>query len=62
MILSDFMKAVGQLSDPRFRRVFLLGIGLTVALLFAGYAGLLWLVQALTDCPSSARSPGWATC
>ena len=61
MILSDFMKAVGQLSDPRFRRVFLLGIGLTVALLFAGYAGLLWLVQALTDKPITLPIVGEVT-
>ncbi|MBB4020974.1 MULTISPECIES: EI24 domain-containing protein [Actibacterium] len=33
MILSDFLKALAQLSDPRFRRVLFLGLGLTVALL-----------------------------
>jgi CysZ protein len=38
MILSDFLKALGQLGDRRFRRVLLLGLGLTVALLFAVYA------------------------
>lgn len=35
MILSDFLKALGQFNDRRFRRVLLLGIGLTVALLAA---------------------------
>lgn len=38
MIFSDFMKALGQLGDPRFRRVLLLGLGLTLALLFGIYA------------------------
>lgn len=48
MIFADFFKAVAQLSDPRFRRVLWLGVGLTIALLVAAYAGLLWLIQALT--------------
>ena len=39
MILSAFGAALGQWSDARFRRVVLLGVGLTVALLV-----LLWLV------------------
>ncbi len=47
MIFSSFSKAVAQISDPRFRRVFYLGIGLTFALLVAAYAvfllGLSWL-------------------
>ena len=47
MIFSDFAKALGQLGDPRFRRVLLLGLGLTLALLFAIYAvfltGLNWI-------------------
>lgn len=38
MILGDFLKALGQVGDPRFRRVLGLGIGLTLALLFAAYA------------------------
>uniref|UniRef100_UPI004047E9F0 EI24 domain-containing protein n=1 Tax=Yoonia sp. TaxID=2212373 RepID=UPI004047E9F0 len=48
MILTSFFKAVAQLPDPRFRRVLVLGIGLTIALLFAAYAGVLWLVQTVT--------------
>ncbi len=41
MIFASFGKAVGQISDPRFRRVFLLGVGLTFALLVAVYAAFL---------------------
>jgi uncharacterized protein involved in cysteine biosynthesis len=48
VILTSFFKAVAQLPDPRFRRVLVLGIGLTIALLFAAYAGVLWLVQTVT--------------
>ena len=48
VILTAFFKAVAQLPDPRFRRVLVLGIGLTIALLFAAYAGVLWLVQTVT--------------
>jgi len=44
MIFSDFFKAVAQLSDPRFRRVLLRGIGLTLALLFGLYSAVLWIV------------------
>lgn len=48
MILAAFFKAISQLPDPRFRRVLMLGIGLTIALLIGTYAGLLWLVQTVT--------------
>ena len=48
MIFTDFLKALGQLPDPRFRRVLWLGIGLTIALLVVAYAGILWLIQAAT--------------
>ncbi|MCA8882562.1 MAG: EI24 domain-containing protein [Rhodobacteraceae bacterium] len=47
MILTDFFKALGQIGDPRFRRVLLLGIGLTLGLLLAAYIGTVWLVGAL---------------
>jgi uncharacterized protein involved in cysteine biosynthesis len=47
MILSAFLKTLGQIGDPRFRRVLLLGIGLTLALLVAVYALVLWLVQSM---------------
>ncbi|PSL21945.1 EI24 domain-containing protein [Shimia abyssi] len=39
--ISSFFKALGQMGDPRFRRVLLLGVGLTFALLVAAYVGLL---------------------
>lgn len=45
MIFASFFKAVGQIGDPRFRKVLLLGVGLTLALLIAAYAGVLWLIQ-----------------
>lgn len=45
MIFSSFGKAVAQISDPRFRRVFYLGIGLTVALLVAAYAAFLLVLN-----------------
>ncbi len=48
MIFTDFFKAIGQLPDPRFRRVLLLGVGLTIALLVGSYAAILWVIQALT--------------
>ena len=48
MILSAFLKSLSQLSDSRFRKVLWMGIGLTVALLFGSYAGLLWLIEWLT--------------
>lgn len=35
MIFDDFLKALGQLGDRRFRKVLLLGLGLTIALLAA---------------------------
>jgi uncharacterized protein involved in cysteine biosynthesis len=46
MIFASFFKAVGQIGDPRFRKVLLLGVGLTLALLIVAYAGVLWLIQA----------------
>ena len=45
MIFICFFKAISQLGDPRFRRVFFLGIGLTFALLVGTYAGFLWFLQ-----------------
>lgn len=46
MIIQSFLLALGQIGDPRFRRVLFLGIGLTFALLIACYAGFLWLINA----------------
>ncbi|MFQ6553945.1 EI24 domain-containing protein [Aestuariibius insulae] len=48
MIVTDFSRALGQLFDPRFRRVLLLGLGLTVALFVAVFAALLGLIEWLT--------------
>ncbi|MAQ84773.1 MAG: hypothetical protein CMH12_16230 [Maritimibacter sp.] len=48
MILSDFLKAVGQLGDRRFRRVLWLGLALTLALLFGFYAVFLYGIQWVT--------------
>ncbi|WP_300036907.1 EI24 domain-containing protein [uncultured Roseobacter sp.] len=44
MILDAFFRSLGQLSDPRFRRVFLTGIILTLALLIGTSAGFVWLI------------------
>lgn len=46
MIFRSFLLTLGQLGDPRFRKVFLLGIGLGLALLVAFFAGLMWLLNA----------------
>lgn len=48
MIFASFFAALGQLGDPRFRRVLFLGIVLTIVLLVAFTTGLVWLVDALT--------------
>jgi CysZ protein len=51
MIFTDFGKAVTQLGDPRFVRVLLIGIALTIALLVGCYAGLLWLIDLFASGP-----------
>jgi len=48
MILTAFLRALAQLPDRRFRRVLGLGLALTLALLVAVYALVLWAIQALT--------------
>ena len=45
MILSSFLLSVRQLGDARFRRVLLLGVGLTVLLLAVICAVFLWIIQ-----------------
>ncbi len=45
MIFSSFLKALSQIGDRRFRKVLLLGVGLTLALLIAAYAIVLALLQ-----------------
>ncbi|MEM9845252.1 MAG: EI24 domain-containing protein [Pseudomonadota bacterium] len=48
MIFQAFFRALGQVDDPRFRRVLFLGIGLTLLLLIAATAGLMMLIGWLT--------------
>lgn len=45
MIINDFLKALGQMGDPRFRKVLFIGLGLTVALLIAVYAVFLGVLN-----------------
>ena len=47
MIITAFLAALGQLSDPRFRRVLWLGVGLTIALLIGATAGFISLINGL---------------
>ncbi|WP_281826034.1 EI24 domain-containing protein [Jannaschia rubra] len=46
-MIGDALRAIGQLGDPRFRRVLLAGVGLSVALLAAFSALAVWGVNAL---------------
>ncbi len=55
MILAAFLKALSQGTDPGFRRVLILGLVWTVALLAALWAATLELVQWLT--PDSLTLP-----
>ena len=48
MIFSAFARALGQLGDPRFRRVLFLGVGLAVGLLALFYALFATLVGWVT--------------
>jgi uncharacterized protein involved in cysteine biosynthesis len=43
-MLSDFSKALAQLTDRRFRRVLLMGLGLTIALLAGATVLIGWVV------------------
>ncbi len=51
MIFADFFKALAQMNDRVFRRVLFLGLGLTVALLVAIYAGFLSLIEVFASGP-----------
>jgi uncharacterized protein involved in cysteine biosynthesis len=55
MIVTAFLRAIGQLGDPRFRRTLLIGLGLTVALLFTMGAvlvtGIGWMVPDVFTLP-----------
>ncbi|SFM46804.1 EI24 domain-containing protein [Shimia aestuarii] len=52
VVVTSFFKALGQMGDRRFRRVLLLGVGLTFALLVAAYVAFLaflnWIGAAET--------------
>ncbi|MDH5452091.1 MAG: EI24 domain-containing protein, partial [Paracoccaceae bacterium] len=48
MIFTDFAKALGQFFDPRFLRVLVIGVGLSLALLFGVYAGFVQVLDWLT--------------
>ncbi len=45
LIFRSFLLALGQLADPRFRRVFFLGVALALALLIGFTAGFAWLLD-----------------
>ncbi len=47
MIFACCFKALAQAGDPRFRKVLFVGLALTIALLVAVYAAILWLLQSL---------------
>lgn len=55
LIFQSFGLAVGQLSDARFRRVFTIGIGLSLALLIGVTAGFSWFIEWVT--PEDAWLP-----
>ena len=47
LIFESFLRAVGQLSDPRFRRVFFIGVALALALLIGFTAAFAWFTDWL---------------
>lgn len=55
MIFADFLRALGQMSDPRFFRVVVWSVALTIALLTGVYAGFLALIEWAT--PGSITIP-----
>ncbi|WP_296423791.1 EI24 domain-containing protein [Yoonia sp.] len=61
MILTDFAKALAQLTDSRFQSVLWRGIGLTIALLVGIYAALLWVIDLLTADPITMPGGGEVT-
>jgi uncharacterized protein involved in cysteine biosynthesis len=54
-MLGDFLRALGQLSDPRFRRVVWFGLALAFALLTGVYAAFLGFIEAMV--PDSVDIP-----
>jgi CysZ protein len=55
MIFASFAKALSQISDPRFLRVVVLGVILSIALLTGVYAAFLWVLE--TFVPNSVEIP-----
>ncbi len=55
MILGDFLRALSQLGDPRLLRPLLLGVGLSLLLLFGLYAALLGVIGLFV--PGSVSIP-----
>ena len=55
MILGDFLKALGQIGDGRFLRVMVLGVALSLALLFGIYAVLIGVIDLFV--PGSITLP-----
>ena len=55
MIINDILKALSQLGDPRFRKVLLMGLGLTIALLVGVYFLFLGFLNWIT--PDSFSLP-----
>lgn len=47
MIFSCVFAAIGQMTDPRFRNVLLMGVGLTIVLLVAFSVFFVWIVGGL---------------
>lgn len=56
MIFSSFFAAVAQVFDRRFLRVLMMGLGLTIALLFAVYGLFIWGLDWLL--PETLTLPG----
>ncbi|MEM6409656.1 MAG: EI24 domain-containing protein [Pseudomonadota bacterium] len=55
MIVADYFRAIGQIGDSRFLRVLALGVGLTIALLFAFTVLFAWTVGLIV--PDSFSVP-----
>lgn len=61
MILGAFFAALNQMTDPRFRRVLLTGVGLTLALLIGVSAAFVWLLGGMVGDQTSLPLIGEVT-